>query len=59
VTWTAPSLPYGNAGGAGMVFADPLHGWTHGPGGLWATSDGGAGWECQPIIGPVPGSAGC
>jgi hypothetical protein len=58
VTWTHASLPSGNFGGGGgataVVFADALHGWTFTSAGVWATSDGGARWAYQPIIGPVP-----
>jgi hypothetical protein len=60
VTWTHASLPSGDFGGAGgataVVFADTLHGWTFTGAGMWATSDGGAHWAYQPIIGPVPSS---
>jgi hypothetical protein len=37
------------------TFANALDGWTFNSTGLWATTDGGADWHYQPIIGPVPG----
>ncbi len=60
VTWSPAALPasagWSNAGGGeGLTFADALHGWTFNAAGLWATTDGGAGWRYQPIVGPVPG----
>jgi photosystem II stability/assembly factor-like uncharacterized protein len=59
VTWTHAALPqdyFGGAGGAeGLTFGDPQHGWTFVTAGLWATTDGGAHWHYQSIIGRVPG----
>jgi photosystem II stability/assembly factor-like uncharacterized protein len=61
VTWTEAPLPaeLATVWQAGVeldvTFADPLDGWTFNSAGLWATTDGGAGWQYQPIIGPVPG----
>jgi hypothetical protein len=60
VTWAPAPLPqsaaWNNAGGGeGLTFANALDGWTFNSAGLWATTDGGAGWQAQPIIGPVPG----
>jgi hypothetical protein len=60
VTWAPGALPAEagwneGGGGEGLVFADALDGWTFNSAGLWATTDGGADWNYQPIIGPVPG----
>lgn len=59
-TWTPAALPqsaaWSNAGGGeGLSFANAQDGWTFNSAGLWATTDGGADWRYQPIIGPVPG----
>jgi photosystem II stability/assembly factor-like uncharacterized protein len=59
VRWSPAALPvdyFGNAGGGeGVTFADQLHGWTFATAGLWVTTDGGAVWKRQSIIGPVLG----
>jgi photosystem II stability/assembly factor-like uncharacterized protein len=60
VAWAPAALPqsaaWNNAGGGeGLTFANALDGWTFNSAGLWATTDGGADWHYQPIIGPVPG----
>jgi hypothetical protein len=58
VTWKRAALPdyFGCAGGGeGLTFADPRHGWTFTSAGMWATVDGGAHWQHQPVIGPVAG----
>jgi len=61
VTWTAAPLPpalttvWQGGGVLDVTFADLMDGWIASELGLWATSDGGAAWEYQPIIGPVPG----
>ena len=39
----------------GVTFTDPQHGWTFTSAGLWVTTDGGAVWKRQSIIGPVLG----
>lgn len=60
VTWTQASLPeelttvWQGGGEVDVAFADSTHGWVFGSAGLWATTDGGADWQYQPIIGPVP-----
>lgn len=56
-TWTHAALPPNDFadGTGGITFADPQHGWTFAGAGLWATSDGGAHWRYEPVIGPVPG----
>ena len=60
VTWSEALLPAvlttdSEAGGdLDVTFANALDGWVCGSAGLWATTDGGADWQYQPIIGPVP-----
>jgi hypothetical protein len=59
VNWSRASLPIdyfgGGAGAEGVTFTDPQHGWTFTSAGLWVTTDGGAVWKRQSIIGPVLG----
>ena len=59
VHWSRASLPVdyfgGGDGAEGVTFADPLHGWTFTSAGLWVTTDGGAVWKRQSVIGPVLG----
>ena len=56
VTWASAAIPNHSTVYTAdfLTFADAQHGWAYTwGGGVWATSDGGASWVPQTIIGPA------